>query len=116
MSTKHNIVIEQGSTFSIEFSLEHSNGMLFDASEYYANASIKKQYESSSNTALIFSSDIANNIVTISLFPADTINLPYGRYYYDVLITKQDNTDSIRIVEGIADIKPQISSRDYSDG
>lgn len=113
MSQKHNIVIEQGTTFVIQFALEHSNGVVFDTNTYVANATIKRQYES--NSYYNFDTQVSNSVVTISMAASTTDTIPYGRYYYDVLIISTEENLSIRIVEGIADVKPQISKWSYGD-
>lgn len=109
MATKANLVIDQGSTYSVEINLSDQNGDNLDLYGYVANAQIRKWY-SSSNPAAVFDAQInaQSSSVILTLTANQTSNLIAGRYVYDVETTGPANTIS-RIVEGIITVTPQVT-------
>jgi hypothetical protein len=108
MATKANLVIDQGSTFSTDLSLQDENGDPLSLNGYTSNSQIRKWY-TSSNPAAIFTTSInvQSGVITLSLSATDTSNLVSGRYVYDVEIT--DNETVSRVVEGIVTVTPQVT-------
>lgn len=108
MATKANLVIDQGSTYSVTLDLTDENGDVIDLNGYVANSQIRKWYTSSTPAATFTTSiNAASGELTLSLNANQTSNLVAGRYVYDVEIT-QSNIIS-RIVEGIVTITPQVT-------
>lgn len=109
MATKANLVIDQGSTYSVEISLSDQNGDPLNLTGYVANSQIRKWY-SSSTPAAVFDTNIDTNSSSITLFLTanQTSNLVAGRYVYDVETTNSSNTIS-RLVEGIVTVTPQVT-------
>lgn len=109
MATKSNLVIEQGTDFSLEVNVSQSNGAAFNLTNYTAASKLKKHWSSSvsySITALV--TDPAGGEITISANNAVSGNIVPGRYYYDIEVTS--NTGSVtRVVEGIATVTPGIT-------
>lgn len=108
MSTKANLVIDQGTTFSTDLSLKDDNGDPLNLSGYTSNSQIRKWY-TSKNAAATFSTSINvdSGSITLALNANQTGNLVAGRYVYDVEIT--DGTIISRIVEGIVTVTPQVT-------
>ena len=108
MATKTNLVIDQGSTFSVELNLTDDNGDPLGLVGYTATSQLRKWY-TSSNPAAAFTTNInvANGSITLSLTSDETSSLTAGRYVYDVEI--QDNTSVTRIIEGIVTVTPQVT-------
>lgn len=109
MATKANLVIDQGSTYSVEIQLSDQNGDPLDLNGYAANAQIRKWY-SSSTPAAVFNANINSysSSITLTLTANQTSNLVAGRYVYDVETTSPANTIS-RLVEGIITVTPQVT-------
>lgn len=109
MATKANLVIDQGSTYSVQIQLSDQNGDPLGLNGFVANAQIRKWY-SSSTPAAVFDTNIDTNGSSITLFLSanQTSNLVAGRYVYDVETTSPANTVS-RLVEGIVTVTPQVT-------
>lgn len=108
MATKANLVIDQGSTYSVNLDLTDENGDVIDLSGYTANSQIRKWYTSSTPAATFTTSiNAASGELTLSLTAIQTSNLVAGRYVYDVEIDQ--NGVISRIVEGIVTVTPQVT-------
>jgi hypothetical protein len=108
MATKANLVIDQGSTFSTDLSLQDDYGDPMNLSGYTANSQIRKWY-TSSNASATFSTSIntSSGTITLDLSATQTSNLTSGRYVYDVEINNGSTVS--RIVEGIITVTPQVT-------
>lgn len=106
MATKANLVIDQGSTFSTDLTLKDENGDSLNLSGYSANSQMRKWYTSSNATA-IFTTNVANGVISLSLTANQTGSITAGRYVYDVEIT--DGSSISRVVEGIITVTPQVT-------
>lgn len=108
MATKADIVIDQGTTFSTTLTLTDENGDLLNLSGYQANAQMRKWYTSTTSTNFTTSINTTSSVITLSLTAAQTSNIDFGRYVYDVEITSSANVTS-RIVEGIVTVTPEVT-------
>jgi hypothetical protein len=108
MATKSNLVIDQGSTYSVVLDLTDENGDVIDLIGYTANSQIRKWYTSSTPAATFTTSiNASSGELELSLTANQTSNLVAGRYVYDVEL---DNNGVIsRIVEGIVTVTPQVT-------
>ena len=108
MATKANLVIDQGSTFSTDLTLNDENGDPLTLAGYSANSQIRKWY-TSTNASATFTTSIntASAVITLSLTANQTSNLVAGRYVYDVEISS--GAEVSRIVEGIVTVTPQVT-------
>lgn len=108
MSTKANLVIDQGSTFSADLTLKDENGDPLALSGYTANSQMRKWYTSSNATAVFTTSiNTFSAVITLSLTANQTGLITSGRYVYDVEI--DDGVTTSRIVEGIVTVTPQVT-------
>ena len=111
MATKANITIDQGTTFTTQVDLTDENDDPIDLTAYTANAQIRRWYTATS-AAAVFTANTGTNtaagILTLSLTAAQTANLEYGRYVYDVNVTDASNTVT-RILEGIVMVTPRVT-------
>ena len=107
MSTKANLVIDQGTTFSTDLSLKDENGDPLILTGYTANSQIRKWYTSLNYVAFSTSINVESGTITLSLDANTTNNMNAGRYVYDVEIN--DGTTTSRIVEGIVTVTPQVT-------
>jgi len=108
MATKSNLVIDQGSTYSVVLDLTDENGDVINLTGYAANSQIRKWYTSSTPAATFTTSiNASSGELQLSLTANQTSNLVAGRYVYDVEL---DNNGVIsRIVEGIVTVTPQVT-------
>ena len=108
MATKSNLVIDQGSTYSVTLDLTDENGDVIDLNGYVANSQIRKWYTSSTPAATFATSiNASSGELQLSLNANQTSNLVAGRYVYDVELN--NNGIISRIVEGIVTVTPQVT-------
>ena len=110
MSTKANLTIDQGTTFSVDLNLTDENGDVLALSGYTANSQLRRWY-TSANTSATFGTSIntLSGVITLSLSANQSANLTYGRYVYDVELTETSSNTVTRIIEGIATVTPQVT-------
>ena len=106
MASKENLVIDQGTTYSVTINLDDENGDPLNIVGYSSRAQMRKHYTSSN--AVTFSTSLTNGELTLSLTANQTSNIVSGRYVYDAeLIDASGNVT--RIVEGIITVTPEVS-------
>lgn len=109
MATKANIVIDQGSTFSVTFDLTDENGEPLDLTNYSAHSQMRKHYTSTNSISFNCVTNGSNGNLTLSLTANQTNSISAGRYVYDVELTDLTNNTVSRIIEGIVTITPQVT-------
>ena len=103
------LTLEQGASYSTTVTVNGSNGLPTNLTNYTTAAQLRKSYYSSTATDFTVSiSDAAGGEITMSLTSANTANLTPGRYVYDLLITSPASVKT-RVVEGIATILPSVT-------
>ena len=110
MATKANIIIDQGSTFSVDLNLTDENGDILLLGGFTANSQLRRWY-TSANASATFGTYINTEagVITLSLSSNQSANLTSGRYVYDVELTETSTNTVTRIVEGIATVTPQVT-------
>lgn len=104
------LTIDQGATFSTTLDLQNDDNTPMDLAGHTFSCQIRKSYYSSNATAnvTVTVEDSANGRVRLAMDSANTANIKAGRYLYDLKMT--DDVDvTIRVVEGIVTITPQVS-------
>lgn len=107
MADKLNLLIDQGTTYSVNLEVKDANNALVNLTGYSGAGQIRKQYTSNSATAFSISV-YSNGTVTASLTANQTSNLVSGRYVYDIELTNA-LSEVTRIVEGIVTVTPQVT-------
>jgi len=105
------LTIDQGATFSTVINLTNDDNTPLDITDYSFECQIRKSYYSTNataNIAVTIDGDAANGAVRLSLDSANTANIKAGRYLYDLKMTDDANV-TIRVLEGIVTITPQVS-------
>jgi hypothetical protein len=103
-----NISIEKGADFNNTFTINDSDGSVFNLSGYTATAKIRKYPESPTSQSFTVGITSATGEITLSMGSTTTILLSNGRNYYDVLITSDENIKT-RVIEGTALVSPSVS-------
>lgn len=106
MASKANLVIDQGSTYSVSISISNSDGDPLNITGYSSRAQLRKHYTSSN--AVTFQTSLSTGEVGLSLTSAQTALLTPGRYVYDVELIDSSNNVT-RIVEGIVTVTPEVT-------
>jgi hypothetical protein len=109
MATKANLVIDQGTTFSVDLDLTDDNGDALGLDGFTANAQLRKWYTSSNSTAFATSINTSSGQISLSLTANQTGLLTAGRYVYDVELTQSSTNAISRVVEGIVTVTPQVT-------
>jgi hypothetical protein len=109
MATKTNLVIDQGSTFSVTISVLDADGAVVDLTNYTGAAQMRKHYTSNTSTAFAVTLGGANGTVALAMNAATTTNVTSGRYVYDVEITNTVTPSITRIIEGIVTVTPNVT-------
>lgn len=106
-SRKRNIVIEQGSTVTLELApYVDGNNLVIDLSGYSVNSQLRQWYTDNAATGSFTGAiNTATGIVTLSLTANQSSNIPAGRYVYDVELTS--GATVLRLQEGIATVTPE---------
>ena len=108
MAAIQNIVIDQGTTYSLVISMTNLDGTAKDISSYSVSAQMRKSYYSNTYTAFTAEkTDAVNGEITISLTATQTGALKAGRYVYDLEAASDDET--IRVLEGIITVTPEVT-------
>lgn len=109
MAAKHNIHIDQGTTFTHNFVVKDSSATVIDLTGYIGRGQLRKEYTSSSADAE-FTVTIpipTNGTVNVSLTAAQTELIGAGSYVYDIEIV--DGSTVHRIVQGNATVYPEVT-------
>ena len=109
MSTKANLVIDQGTTYEVTLNLTDDNNDALDLQGYTARSQVRKWYTSEFGTDFETSIDPLLGTVTLKLDAVSTGELSAGRYVYDVELTEDTTGVISRIVEGIVTVTPQVT-------
>lgn len=98
---KHNIVIEQGSTFKQRLQIKTSDGTPVNLVGYQVRGMVRLAYTDTVPTATFSCvvTDAANGVVEITLSAATTAALVFTKGVYDIeLVTP--TTSVIRLIQG----------------
>lgn len=107
MAQKVQLTIDQGTTFTKDFTFLDTNSDPIDFSTHTANSQLRKTF--TSTTAHTFTVGLfSNGQITLSMSANTTNAIVAGRYVYDVEVQSTTGTRS-RLVEGIATVTPQVT-------
>ncbi len=107
MATVSNVVIDQGTTFSLELNLTNDDASAKDLTNYTVTSQMRKSFEAT--TATDFTTAKVNDTgkITISLTATETAAVEAGRYVYDIEIASSQET--LRVLEGIVTVTPNVT-------
>lgn len=106
MATSININMDQGSDFSVEFTVQAANGNSLDLTSFTSNSHMRENH--TSNVAYTFTAVTANGTVTITMPAAQTAIIESGKYVYDVKVTSSSN-EVFKVVQGTIDVVPAVT-------
>lgn len=110
MAAISNLVIDQGTTYSLTITVADATGAVIDLTGYTLRAQLRRSYGATSYTSFTTSSgaDPTDGELTISLTHSQTSALKSGRYVYDIEIV-DTNSVVTRVLEGIVTITPEVT-------
>lgn len=111
MASIKNLVIDQGTTFSLTITVSDVNDSPLNLTGYTVRAQLRKSYGATSYTAFTTSigSPASAGEVIISLTASQTTDLKAGRYVYDIEIVSPAPIVVTRVLEGIVTITPEVT-------
>ena len=110
-AANYDLVIDQGSTFTIDLVVKE-NSVIKNLTGYSARAAMKTS-ESATGTAATFSCTIptpTDGTVKMELIATTTAALTAGQYFYDLEIHTADNAIVKRLIEGTVNINAGITN------
>lgn len=107
MAIKTNLVIDQGSDFSVTINVTDANNAPISL-EYFSGAAQMRKYYTSSKY-YPFEVQVANGAVTLSMNSTVTNTITPGRYVFDCELTSSVTNEVSRILEGISTITPGVT-------
>lgn len=108
MATINNLLIDQGTTFSIVVNMTNPDGTAKDLTNYTPTAHIRKSYYTNTYTAFTaVKTDVTGGVITLSLTATQTSTLKAGRYVYDLEVVSVADAETIRVIEGIVTVTPE---------
>lgn len=108
MAIKSNLVIDQGSDYSVTVELTDASGNTFVLTDYTGRAQMRKSPTATSYKEFTVSIGEGTGTVTLSMDSAYTSGITAGRYMYDVEIVSSANVVT-RVLQGIATVSPEIT-------
>lgn len=109
MASVQNITIDQGATFSLDLALTNDDGTAKDLTNYTVASQMRKSYDATTYTAFTVVKVNATGAITLSLTATETAALKAGRYVYDVECDGSDPVETLRVVEGLVNVTPNVT-------
>lgn len=112
MATVKNIVIDQGTTYSLSITVSDATGTALNLTGYTLRAQMRKSYGATTSTSFTTASATpASGVLTISLTDTQTSALKAGRYVYDIEIVEPVGAGGAvtRVLEGIVTVTPEVT-------
>lgn len=107
MSTRADIIIDQGTTFETQINLNYSNGAAIDLSTFTVESQIRKNY-ASLNAYSFTATGNSTGIIVLGLTANTCRDIPSGRYVYDIVVTSNTGL-ATRVLEGQVTVNPSVS-------
>jgi len=109
MAVTSNLILDQGSDFSVTINYNNDDGSPKDLTGYTARSQMRRSYYSIANTSFTANiSDAQNGEITISLLSNVSANVKAGRYVYDLEVVSNTNVVT-RVIEGIVTVMPEVT-------
>jgi hypothetical protein len=104
------LFVDQGTDYQTNMDLKRDDGTPMSVAGYSFTGQIRKSYYSTNPTAnlVITATDAPNGNLSLTMNSSVTTNIAPGRYVYDVKMMDTSNV-TIRIMEGIITVTPQVS-------
>jgi hypothetical protein len=103
------LVIDQGSDYSSEMTVDNIKGLPYDLTGYTVQGQIRKSYQSLTHYDFdIVVLDPLTGTVAINLDKTVSLSMKPGRYVYDINIMNSAGKVT-RVVEGLVEITPGVT-------
>ena len=108
MAIKTNLVIDQGTDFSVTINIVDANNAPLALNGYDGEAQMRKYFTSSRKYPFNVEIGVEDGTVTLSMNSATTSSITPGRYVFDCELISNTNIVS-RILEGISTVTPGVT-------
>lgn len=111
MAVVYNLSMDQGTDFSANLPpVKDSTNSVRSLTGFTGRAQLRKSYAATSNIEFTVNIDTpADGVVKLTLTNAVTANIKFGRYVYDLEITKTADNTIERLYEGIVTVFPEVT-------
>jgi len=112
MAATANLQIDQGATFSSDITVRDNAGDALNLTDYTASAKMALGYSSTRTRTIItctVAADATSGVISLALSADQTSQLEEGRYVYDLEILQTSSSTITRVIEGIINVRPQVS-------
>lgn len=110
MAQKVNLSVDQGTTFLASLIVtDVDTDEPLDISVYTATGQIRKFYTSSNSVNIECLAGETLGSLVLHMTPAVTGTLKAGRYVYDVELHEAIGNTTIRVIEGIVTVNPEVT-------
>ena len=106
----YDIVIDQGSDFSIQIQVQQNDANV-NLSTHSARAQLRPTLTSNTKTAdfTCTITDSANGILTMALGHGTTTNVTAGKYFYDLELVNTSANTVTRLIQGVARVTQEVT-------
>jgi len=109
VSSRADIVIEQGTDFSLTLNLMDDNGDIVPLAGYSPAATMRRWYTSRTSHSFGVTTDPSAGTITLTMPATETALLGSGRHVYDVELTDIAANVVTRVLEGIVTVSPSVT-------
>lgn len=109
MTSRADIVIEQGCDFSLTLNLLDENGDIVPLTGFTPASTIRRWYTSRTAHVVTVATDAHAGTITLSMPAAQTAVLGTGRHVYDVELLDVSANTVTRVLEGIVTVSPAVT-------
>ena len=102
-----NLVLEQGTTFSVNVALTDANNNPLDVSDYTAQSTMRRDYMSQNSIPI--TATLTTGILNLSMTANNSANVAPGRYVYDAVVFDTNGVVT-RVIEGLINVTPEVTN------
>lgn len=110
-AVKWNQDVNAGQNWMADINLLNTDGTGRDITGHTLASQVRRHYKSVSAKEVITIQvmDATTGNVRLMLSPAQTTNLKFGKWLYDVELTKTETGEVDRVIEGIFNVRPEVT-------
>ena len=110
-AVKWNQDVNAGQNWMTDINLLNADGTGRDITGHTLASQVRRHYKSVSAKEVITIQvmDATTGNVRLMLSPAQTTNLKFGKWLYDVELTKTETGEVDRVIEGIFNVRPEVT-------
>jgi hypothetical protein len=110
-----NLLIDQGADFNVTVTLEDADSVAINLTGYTGKSLMRRSFYSGLNVyaiTVVIPNPATSGNIQLSMPASTSVNIPPGRYSYDVIIT--NGTLTTKVLQGIIVVNPSSTNFDIS--